>query len=170
MNAFLPKIVNYRDYKNFDTKTFKDRLELTLKNTTSFEELQKIFMDLLNKFAPLKCKYLRANHSKFMTKELSKAIMLRTRFRHQFLKMKTPEAKAKYNKQSNIFVSLTRKAKRNYYESLDLNNICDNKKFWAAVKPLFSNKIKSVENIVLSENGVLTKDEEKVANILNNFW
>ena len=82
--CFLPKVVNYRDYKSFDTRTFKDRLELTLKSTTSFEELQKIFMDLLNKFAPLKCKYLRANHSKFMTKELSKAInvMPRTRFRH----------------------------------------------------------------------------------------
>ena len=85
-------------------------------------------MDLLNKFAPLKCKYLRANHTKFITKELSKAIMLRTRFRHDFLKMKTPEAKAKYDKQRNICVILTGKAKRNYYESLDLNNISDNKK------------------------------------------
>ena len=112
-------------------------------------------MDLLNKFAPLKCKHLRANHSKFMTKELSKAIMLRTRFRHQFLKMKTPEAKEKYNKQRNNCVSLTGKAKKIYYESFYLNNICDNKKFWATVKPLFSNKIKSVENIVLSANGVL---------------
>ena len=83
-------------------------------------------MDLLNKFTPFKCKYLRANHSKFMTKELSKAIMLRARFRHQFLKMKTPEAKAEYTKQRNICVSLTRKAKRDYYESLDLNNIWDN--------------------------------------------
>ena len=60
---FPPKIVNYRDYKNFDTKTFRDRLELTLKKTASFEALQKIFMGLLNKFAPLKCKYLKANHS-----------------------------------------------------------------------------------------------------------
>ena len=79
-------------------------------------------MDLLNKFVPLKCKYRRDNHSKFMAKELSKATMIRAGFRHQFLKMKTPEAKAKYNKQRNICVSLTRKAKRNYYESLDLNN------------------------------------------------
>ena len=128
-------------------------------------------MNLLNKFAPLKCKYLRVNHSKFMTKELSKAMILRTRFRHQFLKMKTPEAKAKYNKQRNICVSLTRKAKRNYYESLDSNNICDDKKIWATVKLLFSNKIKSVENIVLSKNGgALIIDEEKVANIFNNFF
>ena len=64
---------------------------------------------------------------------------------------------------------LTRKGKRNYYESLDLNNICYNKNFWTTVKPLFSNKIKSVKNIVLSENGVLIKGKEKVANIFNNF-
>ena len=96
---FPPKIVNYRDYKNFDTKAFKDRLELTIKNTSSFEELHETFMDLLDKFAPLKSKYLRTNHSKFMSKELSKAIMLRIRFRHQFLKMKTLEAREKYNKQ-----------------------------------------------------------------------
>ena len=105
-----------------------------------------------------------------MTKELSKATMLRTGFRHQFLKMKMPEAKAKYNKQRKICVSFTRKAKRNYYESLDLNNMWDNKKFWTTVKPLFSNKIKSVENIALSENGVLIKDEEKVPRIFNNFF
>ena len=146
LERFPPKIVNFRDYKNFDTRVLKDRLELTLKSTTSFEELQETYMDLLNKFAPLKFKYLRANHSKIMTKELSKALMFRTRFRNQFLKMKTPEAKAKYNKQRSICVSLTRKAKRNYYGNVDLNNICNNKKFWATVKPLFSKKIKSAEN------------------------
>ena len=57
---FPPKIVNIRDYTNLGTKAFKDRLELTLKNTTSFEELREIFTDLLNKFAPLKCKYVRS--------------------------------------------------------------------------------------------------------------
>ena len=54
---------------------FKDRFELTLKNSTSFEELQGTFMGFLNKFASIKCKYLRADHSKFMTKESNKAIM-----------------------------------------------------------------------------------------------
>ena len=87
--------------------------------------------------------------------------------RHQFLKTKTPEAKVKYNKRKNICVSLTRKAKRTYYESLDLSSIWDNK---ITIKPLFSSKIKSAENIVLSENGILIKDEEEVANIFNNFF
>ena len=135
---------------------------MTLKNSISFEDLQEIkyLLNLLNKVVPIKCKYLRANYPKFMTNELIKAIMLRTRFRHQFLKMKTSEAKAKYNKQRNICVSLTGKAKRNYYESLNLNNVCDNNKFWATVKFLFSNKIKLAENIIVSENGKLTKTKK----------
>ena len=43
--------------------------------------LKTIFVGLLNKATPLKRKYLRANYSKFMTKELSKAIMLRIKLR-----------------------------------------------------------------------------------------
>ena len=75
-----------------------------------------------------------------MTKELSKAIMLRTKLRNQFSKIRTPEAKLKYNKQRNLCVSLLRKTKRNYYENLDLNDKNDNKKFWTAVKLLFATK------------------------------
>ena len=63
-------------------------------------------MGLLNNVALLKTKFLRANHSKFVTKELSKAIMLRTKPRNQFLKKWTLEARTKYNNQRNICVSL----------------------------------------------------------------
>ena len=38
---------------------------MTLNKTASYEELQKVFMDILNKFTPFickKCKYLRANN------------------------------------------------------------------------------------------------------------
>ena len=55
--------------------------------------------------------------------------------------MKTEEAKVKYNWQRNICFSLTTKAKRNYYKSLDLSSVCDNKKFGATVKSFFSNEI-----------------------------
>ena len=41
------------------------------------------FLKVLNKHAPIKTKYLRANHSTFVTKELSKAIMLRSKLRNQ---------------------------------------------------------------------------------------
>ena len=77
--------------------------------------------------------------------------------------MKTSEAGAKHNKWNKICINLTRISPRNYSGSLDLNNIWD-KHFRATVKPLFSSKIKSTENIDLRENGKLVKDEEEAIN------
>ena len=68
-------------------------------------------MGVLNKTAPLETKFLRAKHSKLVTKEVSRAIMLRTKLRKQFLKKRTIESTAKYNKQKNICVSLIKKRK-----------------------------------------------------------
>ena len=88
-----PRIMKYSDYKNFESKAFNKKLQVSLKNfdmnNSSFVEFKTIFMELLNKIVPLKTKYLGANDYKFMTKEFSKAIRLRTKLRNQFLKIKT---------------------------------------------------------------------------------
>ena len=63
-----PKIIQYRDYKNFDLTRFFEKLQvrLTQLNMTGLEfgSLKKCFIETLNKVAPLKTKFLRANHSK----------------------------------------------------------------------------------------------------------
>ena len=65
-----PKIIHYRDYKNFDTSKFSEKLQLKLSNLDisclDFESLKICFMELLNKIALLKTKFLKANHSKFI--------------------------------------------------------------------------------------------------------
>ena len=55
-------------------------------NSLDFRSLEKCFMELLNKVALLKTNLLRANHSKFVTKDASKAIMSKTKLTNQFLK------------------------------------------------------------------------------------
>ena len=80
-------------------------------NSLDFGSFKICFMDLLNKVAPLKTKFLRTNHSKFVTKDLSKAIMLRTKLISQFSKKRTLEPRTKHNKQRNICVNLVKKAK-----------------------------------------------------------
>ena len=169
-----PKIIQYRNYRKFDYAIFNNNLRKQTKNLNfselDFATIRKIFMEILDKFAPLKKKYIRANHSKFVTKEHSKAIVLRSKLRNQFLKTKTQESKLKYNKQRNLCVSITRKAKRSYYENLDLKEITDSKKFWATVKPLFSNKIKSTEYITLEENGKVISNDKELARIFNEFF
>ena len=136
----------------------------------SVDVFKMIFLNALNSFAPVKKKYLRANHSKFVNKELSKAMMLRTKLRNKFLKQKTTETRSAYNKQRNICVSIPRKAKRSYFENLDIKNLSDNRKFWGTIKPLFSNKVRSNDYITLNENDLLIRNEYKIANIFNTFF
>ena len=99
-----------------------------------FDAFKRTIVDTLDKYAPLNKKYLTANHSNFVTKELSKAIMNRSRLRNQFLKNRSIQSRMKYNKQINICVALLRKTKRKYYEDLRLSDVNDNKKFWKTAK------------------------------------
>ena len=102
--------------------------------------------------------------------ELSKAIMFRSKLRNQLLKTKTQDFRIKHNKQTNLYVSITRKAKRSYYENMDLKDITDSKKFRATVKPLFSNEIKSTECITLDENGKIISNDKELVVILNGHF
>ena len=139
-------------------------------NDLSVDVFKMTFLNSLNSFEPAKKKYLLANHSKFVNKELSKAMMLRTKLCNKFLKQKTRETRSVYNKQRNICVRILRKAERSYFENLDIKNLSDNRKFWGAVKPLFSNKVRSNDYITLKENDLLIRSEYKMANIFNTFF
>ena len=50
--------------------------------------LRTLFLKTLNKNAPVKKKYIRANQSSFMILDLRKAIMIRLKLRNEFLKEK----------------------------------------------------------------------------------
>ena len=88
---------------------------------------------------------MRDNHSPFMNKNFSKAIMLKTKLRNIFLKNRTEENKDRYTKKRNLCVTLLRKNKGEYFENLNKKNFCNNKKIWRVVKSLLSNKIISIE-------------------------
>ena len=52
--------------------------------------------------APLKTKFLRANQANFATKELTKAIMLKSTLRNKYPNEKPDDARLLYKKQRNI--------------------------------------------------------------------
>ena len=87
-----PQIVTYRNYKNYNKELFEKDIQIKLSEfdieNIPYETFTNIFIDILNLHAPLKKKYLRANHSKFISKELSKEIMLWSKLRNEFLKNK----------------------------------------------------------------------------------
>ena len=68
-------------------------------------------MNTLNSFAPIKKKYARGNQMRFMTKNLFKEIMTKSRLRNKYLKHKTEENRLLYTQRRNKCVSLLRKTK-----------------------------------------------------------
>ena len=68
-----PKIIQYRDYENFDSTRFFVKLQVRLTyldmNSLNFGSLNKV-LEILNNVAPLKTKFMRANHFKFVTKDV----------------------------------------------------------------------------------------------------
>ena len=92
-----PKIVNYRDYRNFRNDEFRAELDNDILkhdiNNIEYQHFLNIFIEILNKHASLKIKYLRANQGNFMTKCLHKAIMKRSRLRNKLLRDRTNVSK-----------------------------------------------------------------------------
>ena len=66
-----------------------------------FDLLNDIVMSLVNKHAPIKYKYVRANQGLFVNKELRKAITTRSRLKNTSNKVKTDSAKSAYKRQKN---------------------------------------------------------------------
>ena len=78
-----PNVVNYRDYKIFRAETFRQELQTELADLDVecliYASFQDTFLRVLDKHAPMKKRYIRANDSPFMNRTLRKAFMLRTR-------------------------------------------------------------------------------------------
>ena len=87
-----PNIVNYRDYKGFVNDYFRSELLQEINSSDSdlinFKDLQYTLQRALDKHAPLKKRYVRANQQNFMDKELNQAIMVRSKLRNKYLKSK----------------------------------------------------------------------------------
>ena len=136
-----PRIVNYRNYKNFRNDAFRqilmDKLSTEKNNTncSGFEKFLQICIDTLNIFAPCKKKYARGNNMPFMNKSLKKAHMKRSRLRNIHVKNKTETDRIGYIKQRKYCVSLLQKTEKDHYANLNEKDIAENKQFWRTVKP-----------------------------------
>ena len=168
-----PIIISYRDYKNYNNQDFRDDLLEKVNSSypnLSEDEFENIFLGILNLHAPLKHKHIRGNQQPFFNKELSKAIMKRSKLRNIYLKNTTLENRNNYVRHRNYCVNLLRKTKRDYYSNLKISDITDNKSFWKSVKPSFTDKVNTNEQITLVENGEIITDSSQIAKTMNDFF
>ena len=105
-----------------------------------------------------------------MKRELSKAIMTKTRLQNKLFKGKTVENRKNYNKQRNYCVTLLKKVKKEYYDSLVEKHVTNNKTFWKTVKPFLSDKTVNSPRITLVEKNETINNEEKIAEIFYTYF
>ena len=108
---YQPNIITYRSYKEFSNEKDRDTLinslskENFINNDDGFQRFCHISLDALNKHAPRKKKHARGNQMSFFNKELSKAIMTRTKLRNIFLCNRSEENRIPYTKQKFLCLS-----------------------------------------------------------------
>ena len=121
---------------------------------------------ILEKHAPTKKRYMRANQALFITKTLSKEIMKSSPLRNKFLNTKSDIDRKVYNKQRNYIVSLLRKEKKDFHGNLDISKVTDNRVFWKIVKLKIPDKVK-IRSLV-EDDKILSQDAE-IAKTFNEF-
>ena len=110
-----PKVIHYRNYKNFDESLFLDDLEKTTFLTNSncpnenYQHLTENFLSVVEKHAPLKKKVVKGNQAPFVNREFRKAIYTRSRLRNKYWKNPISENELRYKQQRNKCVSFRKK-------------------------------------------------------------
>ena len=167
-----PKIIYYRDYKNFDLSTFRNELRQELKKNEDegYFHFEVTFLRVLEKHAPMKQKVLRANDKPYMTKVLRQAIMRRSALKNKYLKDKSEDSLKSFKKQKNYTKRLAKRERTKYFANIDLNKYTDNIKFWNTVKPMFSNSCKGSSRITLVEKGQIVTDDQELAETFSGFF
>ena len=103
ISRLKPKINLYRNY--FDQeKLVKDvkAADFSFPNNDpneNYSVLSDTSLKLVDKYAPLKMKILRENHSPFISKAMRKAICTRSRLRNKFCKSPSEKNERKYKRQ-----------------------------------------------------------------------
>ena len=96
--------------------------------------------------------------------------MNRTRLRNTFLRSRSTEDRSAYNQQRNFYLSLIRKAKKDYYKNLDERRLLTINLSGELLKPLLSDKNSPFSKITLLENELLLNDDEKISSTLNDLF
>ena len=96
--------------------------------------------------------------------------MKRSKLRNKYVRERTNEAKSLYNKQRNLYVSILRKNKRDYFGNLNNKIVTDNRKFWKTIIPLFSEKTFHIECITLKESNKTITNNVELAWTFNTFF
>ena len=129
-------IITYRQQTRFNQDHFLRDLdsrllqrELYRNCDEPYKNLSEIFNDILNHHATQKQKQVRGNHAPFMTKDLGKAIMNKSKAKNKYVNWPSRENFISYKRTKNKYNSLTKEAKTDFFKRATKEEIMTSKTF-----------------------------------------
>ena len=111
------------------------------------------------------------NQEPFMTKQLSKAIMNRSKLRSGYIKWPSRENFSYYKKAKSASSNLNKFAKKTYFNKVTSKGFVSNKAFWNTVKPFLTNKgFLTNENITIKHKDNIVTDNSKLTHLFNSHY
>ena len=124
---------------------------------------------MLVKRAPLKM--IEGNQGPFITKQLSKAIMNRSKLRKRDTECPPRENSLDYKKAKYTCSNLKKFAKKSYFDKVTSKGSVSNKAFCNTVKQFLTNRgFLTSENIAIKHKDKIITDNYKVAHLFNNHY
>ena len=162
----IPKVICYRtpyELTELETTLKKNLQDMKEQTYSNFEDA---VMGSYNSVSSTKQRTVRANEKPYVTKEMRRAIMLRSQLQNRKFKHGSEENIQACKKQENYCNRLYKRERRNHYNKLNVKDITDNNKFWAIMQPLFSDKGGVKDRIALVENNEIISDSGQVAEMI----
>ena len=172
------KVVKYRKFDSFDATAFLDDLHnqsrdlsISTDNPNEMWDMWKnMFLEIVEKHAPIKKKRVRSKQSPWITSDLKKRIANKNKLKAIAINTKKTEDWENYRHERNLTNNFIRKVKSDYYHSCIESNECNQSGMWQIVNQLTSLKTKSTCINQINSNGVLTNDSDEIAEAMNKHF
>ena len=96
--------MSYRNFSDIKEDNFNWDLQNRLSSefVEEYAPFENVFLDVLNKHAPLKKKIVRAHHAPYISKTLKNVIMKRSYLENVYFQKKTPDLLTKCKSAANF--------------------------------------------------------------------
>ena len=96
--------------------------------------------------------------------------MKRSKLRSRFNKQRIIENWSEYERQRNLCSNLLKQPKKRHFNNLNVKDVTKNKRLWKTIKYFFTEKNKTTNNIILTENNQTVREDKKICQIFNDCF
>ena len=96
--------------------------------------------------------------------------MKRSNLRNKFNEERNIKNWSEYKHQRKLCSNLLKQSRKRHFNNLNVKDVTENKQFQKTIKPFFTDKNKTTNNIILTENNQTVREDKMICQILNTFF